>query len=192
MMKFFTICFFSFNLFSSGAQLFAPAKKASIASKEEKKETSKSKSTSSKAQEFFGLEWFDKNKKKLPHIRLKDLKGKLTFINVFLKTCPGCPKSHKIFKKLTEKYKSRKDIQFLGVQSVSYGHKQNSEKELHTIREKYGYDFPMAQDNQAVIIMQYGAGGTPWNIVLGPEGQIEHNYFFISEKDADKYVKKFL
>ncbi len=192
MKSFFIFLFISFNLIAGGAEPSQVVNNATAQKATTKLENSKTKSTSAKAQEFFGLEWFDKDKKKLPHMRLKDLKGKLTFINVFLKTCPGCPKSHKIFKKLTQKYKSRKDIQFLGVQSVSYGHKQNSERELHEIRAKYGYEFPMAQDNQAVIIMQYGAGGTPWNIVLGPQGQIEHNYFFISEQDADKYVKKFL
>jgi len=192
-MKIFTIfVLMSFNVLSSGAQLAKTTKETSLTKNSSDMKNTKKESKSSKAQEFFGLEWFDKDEKKMPHIRLKDLKGKLTFINVFLKTCPGCPKSHKIFKKLIDKYKDRKDIQFLGVQSVSYGHKQNTERHLHEIRKKYGYKFPMAQDNQAVFIMQYGAGGTPWNIVLGPEGTIEHNYFFISESDADKYVKKFL
>ncbi len=146
----------------------------------------------SPAPDFFGLEWYNSKKERIPNLRLKDLKGKLTFIDVFIKTCPGCPKSHKIFKKIYSKYKNRKDIQFLAIQSVSYGHKKNNLDALHQIRKEYGFDFPMAQDNQAVVIAQYGAGGTPWNIVIGPKGTIEHNYFFISEKDADKYVKNLL
>ncbi len=146
----------------------------------------------SKAPDFFGLEWYNSKHERIKNIRLADIKGKLTFIDVFIKTCPGCPKSHKIFKKIYNKYKNRKDVQFFGIQSVSYGHERNNLEGLKEIRKEYGFDFPMAQDDQAVVIAQYGAGGTPWNIVIGPEGTIEHNYFFISEEDADKYVSTLL
>ena len=102
-------------------------------------------------------------------------------------------------KELTKEFKDNDDITFLAVQTVFEGYNFNTQDKLRKNQLKYGLKIPMAhaagnpQSHEIPEIMRkYRSGGTPWTVIIDPEGWIVYNHFHIETKSAVKLIERLI
>ena len=102
-------------------------------------------------------------------------------------------------KKLTEKFDGNKNVVFLAVQTVFEGYGFNTQEKLRKNQLKYGVKVPMAHaagnpENHLPpeIMIDYRSGGTPWAVIIDPEGWVVFNNFHIDAEPAAEYIEKLL
>ncbi len=114
--------------------------------------------------------------------------------------CPGC-KTHGFptIKALTEHFESNPDVVFVAVQTVFEGFAVNTKDKLRESQVKYGIRVTMAHDagngSQGSIpktMINYRSGGTPWAVIINPEGTIVYNQFHIEAEQAVSMIQKLI
>ncbi|MCP4367500.1 MAG: TlpA family protein disulfide reductase [Deltaproteobacteria bacterium] len=144
--------------------------------------------------------WIDGYGNKIKPIKLKQLKGKVIYMYFFQAWCPGCH-SHGFptIKALTKEFKSNPDVAFLAVQTVFEGFTFNTENKLRENQIKYDIHVPMAHDTgkgkpgrTPETMINYRSGGTPWTVIIDPEGTIVYNQFHIDAKKATAMIRRLI
>ncbi len=102
-------------------------------------------------------------------------------------------------KKLTETFKGNHLVAFLAVQTVFVGFDSNTKDKLRKNQLKYSLKVPMAHaagDSQnhdvPTIMRNYRSGGTPWTVIIDPNGWVAYNHFHIDSKSAEELINKLL
>ena len=102
-------------------------------------------------------------------------------------------------KKLTERFSGNKRVVFLAVQTVFEGYSYNTEEKLRKNQLKYSVKVPMAHaagnpENHLPpeIMIKYRSGGTPWTVIIDPEGWVAFNDFHIEAQSAGAFIEKLL
>ncbi len=92
---------------------------------------------------------------------------------------------------LTKRFKNNDAVIFLAVQTVFEGHHVNTREKLRANQEKYGLAIPMAHDpgnpqttRIPKTMANYRSGGTPWTVIIDPNGQVIYNDFHIQVDKA--------
>jgi hypothetical protein len=85
------------------------------------------------------------------------------------------------------------------VQTVFEGYSSNSQEKLRPNQLKYELKIPMAHaagnpDTHQIpeIMRQYRSGGTPWTVIIDPEGGVVYNDFHIQSHQAVALIKRLL
>ena len=85
------------------------------------------------------------------------------------------------------------------MQTVFEGYGVNSEDKLRENQLKYDLKIPMAhapgnpQTHRIPEIMRkYRSGGTPWTVIIDPEGRVVYNQFHIDANPAAELIKVML
>ena len=111
-------------------------------------------------------------------INIKDLKGKVIWINFFATWCPPCKKELPVLQKnVYEKYRNNKDFVLVVV-----GREHTSE-ELVKFAEEKGYDLPFAPDVERKIFSLYAAQSIPRNVIIDQKGKISLQSIGYTEED---------
>jgi len=138
--------------------------------------------------------WIDKDGKST-QFNVSDHQGKWVFLKCFQSWCPGCH-SHGLpaVKKISEALVDNPNIVFAGIQTVFEGHFVNTIAKVRKTQVQYNLQFPMGhdvdEDDGAPSTMRnYRTGGTPWMILINPEGYVVFNDFGINEDKAIEYLK---
>ena len=83
---------------------------------------------------------------------------------------------------------------FLTVQTAFEGHQANTFKRGKQVLEKFKLDLPFGQDGapgvRPSIMRDFKTGGTPWTIVIDPEGVIRFSTFHLPAADAIRLIDK--
>jgi len=102
-------------------------------------------------------------------------------------------------KKLTEAFKNRDDVVFVGIQTVFEGFGINTAAKLRKNQVKYEVEIPMAHaagdqqtHNIPEIMRNYRSGGTPWTVIIDPSGKVAFNDFHIDAGPAVALIEKLL
>ena len=102
-------------------------------------------------------------------------------------------------KKLTEKFNGNNRVVFLAVQTVFEGYGYNTQEKLRKNQLKYGVKVPMAHatgnpENHLLpeIMINYRSGGTPWTVIIDPQGWVAFNDFHIEAEPAAEFIEKLL
>ncbi len=125
---------------------------------------------------------------------IDDYKGKTIYLYCFQSWCPGCHSSgFPTLKKVNEHYAEREDVAFLAVQTVFEGFSTNTHKRgIQIVTEKFGLDIPVGQsgskDNPSKLMRNYQTRGTPWTIIIGPDGVLRYGDFHIKSEQAIKLI----
>jgi len=144
--------------------------------------------------------WIDGDGLKKKTLRLKDLRGKVIYMYFFQDWCPGCH-SHGFptLKALSQKFKSNPDVFFIAVQTTFEGFSINTQDKLIANQKKYDINIPMAHDagnrkNRALpkTMIRYRSGGTPWTVIIDPEGIVVYNQFHITQKKAVATIQELI
>jgi hypothetical protein len=102
-------------------------------------------------------------------------------------------------KKLTEKFIGNQAVVFLAVQTVFEGYGYNTKEKLRKNQLKYSVKVPMAhaagspEDHiPPQIMINYRSGGTPWTVIIDPEGNVVYNDFHLEAESAAAFIEKLL
>ena len=93
--------------------------------------------------------------------------------------------------KVSQAFKNENKVKFLAVQTVFEGYGTNSPDKLRKNQLEWGLNIPMAhaagnpQTHDIPEIMKnYRSGGTPWKVIINPEGRVVYNQFHIQPSQA--------
>ncbi len=102
-------------------------------------------------------------------------------------------------KKLTETFEGHTEVAFLAVQTVFEGYSYNTEEKLRNNQLKYDVKIPMAHavgnpesHSPPEIMRNYRSGGTPWTVIVDPQGEVAYNDFHIEAESAAVLIEKLL
>jgi len=131
--------------------------------------------------------------------KLADHKNKFVFMEFWQYWCPGCH-AHGFpgLKKISDAFKDNKHFTALSIQTVFEGSWVNTESKMKSIQDKYElYDIVMGHDSgenhasgHPSSMRNYRSGGTPWAVVIAPNGRVIFNDFQINIDAAISYIKK--
>ena len=126
------------------------------------------------------------------HFELAGRRGKWVFLKCFQSWCPGCH-SHGFpaLQKISTAFVDNPMVVFAGIQTVFEGHFINTVDKLREIQLRYDLQMPMGHDPGAdgdhpQTMVDYRTGGTPWMILIDPQGEVIFNDYGI---DVDKAIE---
>ena len=101
--------------------------------------------------------------------------------------------------KLTQAFKNVDQVKFLAVQTVFEGHDYNSRDKLRKNQLEWDLKIPMAHaagnpETHEIpeIMKKYRSGGTPWKVIINPEGKVVFNQFHIKPSQAVTLIEGLL
>ena len=128
--------------------------------------------------------------------RLADHSGKWIFLKCWQSWCPGCH-SHGFpaLKRISDAMADNPRVVFAGIQTVFEGHYTNTRDKLRKIQLQYDLNMPMGHDpglesGRPQTMVDYRTGGTPWMILISPDGVVVFNDFGINAARAIEYLRQ--
>ena len=128
-------------------------------------------------------------------IDVGDYAGKVTYLYFFQSWCPGCHSSgFPTLQELTEKFGEDPDVAFVAIQTTFEGHKVNTASKLKKMADRYKLKIPFGQsageEGTPDIMRKYRTGGTPWVVIIDPQGIVRFNGHHISPEAAAKGIEQ--
>lgn len=144
-----------------------------------------------KATELRVDNWIDGEGNPREPLRLSDLGDGYKVLYCFQHWCPGChARGFPTLKKLVDQL-SGDGFGFAVIQTVFEGGETNTVDKLRENQLKYelsipfGHDVPSSSSRLPTVMQDYQTGGTPWFIVIDPQGTVIFADFHL---DADRFI----
>jgi len=124
----------------------------------------------------------------------QQLEGKWVFLKCFQNWCPGCHKyGFPALKKVADAFHDNDKIEVLAVQTVFEGFGINTKESVRELQQRYELPIMMGHDSgnpnadhTPRTMREYRTGGTPWMVIVAPNGEVIYNQFHIN---ADKFIE---
>lgn len=122
---------------------------------------------------------------------LAEQRGKWVFLKCFQSWCPGCHAyGFPVLQQISGALAGNPGVVFASIQTVFEGHITNTVDKVREIQLRYDLRMPMGHDpgpegGHPRTMIDYRTGGTPWMILIDPQGQVAFNDFGI---DVDKVI----
>jgi peroxiredoxin len=126
---------------------------------------------------------------------MSETEGRWVYLKCFQAWCPGCHK-HGLpaLKKVVDAFAGDRRLLPVAVQTVFEGFAVNSREKLRETQERYalpikfGHDpgDPVYNDARPQTMRDFRTGGTPWVVIIDPQGWVVYNDYHI---DADRFVE---
>lgn len=128
--------------------------------------------------------WIDA-KGKPAEFSVQEQKGKWVFLKFFQNWCPGCHKSgFPTLKKFADEFHQHPGVAIAGVQTVFEGFGVNTQSAVRELQLRYDLPVIMGHDpgtkatqNHPLTMINYRSGGTPWLVLVAPDGTVVFNDF---------------
>lgn len=143
-------------------------------------------------------DWIDGDGKPTT-FKLADHKGKFVFMEFWQSWCPACH-SHGFptLKKITDAFEGNKYFTAVAIQTTFEGHSVNTADKMREVQQRYdlnivfGHDAgdPKKWEGHPKTMIEYRSGGTPWAVLISPEGKVLFNDFLISSENAIKVLRE--
>ena len=127
---------------------------------------------------------------------LAEQRGKFVFIECWQAWCPGCH-SHG-FPGLQKIHAALKDSQYftaVAIQTTFEGYSSNTIDKLEVMQQRYSLPIIMGHDQgnsdthtHPTTMRSYRTGGTPWAILISPDGIVLYNDFSIHAENVITYL----
>ena len=105
-----------------------------------------------KAPSLSGLKWLSSEP-----LQIEDLKGNVVLIRFWLVGCPFCENTAPSLVELNNKYRDR-GLKVIGIHHPK-SERTMDEQLVLSVARQFGYDFPIAQDNDWKVINDYWLSG---------------------------------
>lgn len=123
-------------------------------------------------------------------------RGKWVFLKCFQDWCPGCHSSgFPTLQAFSEKFHDHPDVAIAGIQTVFEGFTSNTLEDVRKLQLRYELPIIMGHDPgdkathaRPVTMQAYRTGGTPWLILIDPEGTVVFNDFHVNTEKLIEYV----
>ncbi|RMH19407.1 MAG: TlpA family protein disulfide reductase [Acidobacteria bacterium] len=127
---------------------------------------------------------------------VSDFRGKVLYVFCFQSWCPGCH-SHGFptLQAVYDRFKDDEGVAFVAVQTVFEGFASNSASDGARTMAEYELPIPWAQAEgehrrPPPFMVDYRTGGTPWTILIDPEGTVRFDGFGIEPDQAIAVIEK--
>ncbi|MGI9336213.1 MAG: peroxiredoxin family protein [Gammaproteobacteria bacterium] len=128
---------------------------------------------------------------------LASARGSWVFLKCFQAWCPGCHSSgFPTLKKVTDAFAEEPRVTPVGLQTVFEGFSTNTQDRVREMQLRYELPILMGHDagdpdgiHLPVTMVNYRTGGTPWIIVINPQGLVVYNNFHIDAAKLIEYLK---
>lgn len=129
---------------------------------------------------------------------VKESKGKWVFLKCFQNWCPGCHKSgFPTLKAFADEFHGHPDVAIAGIQTVFEGYSSNTVDDVRNLQLQYELPVVMGHDpgNSTThelpsTMKNYRTGGTPWLVLIAPDGKVVFNDFQVNPTLLIEFVKK--
>lgn len=141
--------------------------------------------------------WIDANGEPTT-FSIADSKGKWTLLKCFQNWCPGCHKSgFPTLKAFSDHFHDNPKVAIAGIQTVFEGHSVNTQDAVRELQLRYelpivmGHDPGNAETHAKPNTMRdYNTGGTPWIILINPDGVVSHNAYHAPTDQLINFVER--
>ncbi len=136
-------------------------------------------------------DWIDGDGKSTS-FKLAEHRGKFVFMEFWQSWCPGChAHGFPTLKKITDAFKDNKHFTAIAIQTTFEGHTVNTSDKMREIQKRYDLDIIFGHDagdpkshGHPKTMVDYRSGGTPWAVLISPEGKVLFNDFQINADGA--------
>ena len=121
-------------------------------------------------------------------------RGKWIYLKCFQNWCPGCHEyGFPALKKVADAFSGSDRVVAAAVQTVFEGFGVNTQESVRNLQVRYQLAIPMGHDpgthdTYPSTMRLYRTGGTPWVIIISPEGRVVFNHFHV---EAEKSIAFF-
>lgn len=141
--------------------------------------------------------WIDANGEPTT-FSIADSEGKWILLKCFQNWCPGCHKyGFPTLKAFSDRFHDNPRVAIAGIQTVFEGHSVNTQEAVRDLQLRYELPITMGHDPgnaethaRPNTMRDYKTGGTPWIILINPEGVVTHNAFHAPTEQLIAYVER--
>lgn len=143
--------------------------------------------------------WIDGKGKQTKAFSVSANKGKWVFLKCFQHWCPGChAQGFPSLQKLVNAFGQHDQVAIAAIQTTFEGFFTNTQSALLKNQNRYELDIPFGHDSgddkaehgdrgrYPSTMVNYRTGGTPWMVVINPQGTVVYNNFHIN---MDKLIE---
>ena len=131
------------------------------------------------------------------HFSVTESRGKWVFLKCFQNWCPGCHSSgFPTLQAFSKKFGDHPDVAIAAIQTVFEGYRSNTVDDVRKLQLRYDLPITMGHDpgdpethDRPVTMKAYRTGGTPWLILISPEGNVVYNNFHVKTESLIEYVE---
>lgn len=124
-------------------------------------------------------------------------RGQWVFIKCFQDWCPGCHSSgFPSLKAFADEFASNPKVAIVAIQTVFEGFSSNTVEDVRKLQLQYelpvtmGHDPGNPEDDYRPQTMRkYRTGGTPWIILIAPDGKVIYNDFSVNTPKLIDYIQ---
>lgn len=143
-------------------------------------------------------QWINAAGDPIPGYGLDQMPGVYKVIFCYQDACPGCHiTGFPALVKLVKAFQGSRLVSFAAVQTVFEDFEANSVGRVAENQLKYALPIPFGHDAGqgragagSVLMQRYRNGGTPWFIVVDPEGVVIYNHFSIDPEKLIAQLKR--
>ena len=141
--------------------------------------------------------WIDQNGEP-GHFSVTESKGKWVFLKCFQDWCPGCHSSgFPTLQKFAGAFWNHPKVAIAGIQTVFEGFSSNTVEDVRKLQLRYELPITMGHDpgvpdgdHRPATMKNYRTGGTPWIILINPDGVVVFNDYHVNTDKLIDYVSK--
>ncbi|MGB0846796.1 MAG: peroxiredoxin family protein [Thiolinea sp.] len=141
--------------------------------------------------------WIDKEGK-AGHFSVAENRGKWVFLKCFQNWCPGCHATgFPTLKAFADEFHDHPKVAIAGIQTVFEGFTANTQDDVRKLQLRYELPITMGHDpgnedthERPQTMAKYRTGGTPWLILIAPDGRVVFNSFHVKTDKLIAYVKE--
>ena len=140
--------------------------------------------------------WIDKDGNS-SNFSMGEAQNKWVMLKCFQDWCPGCHSSgFPTLKKFADAFWDHPDVAIAGIQTVFEGFSTNTVEDVRKLQLKYELPIVMGHDpgnpdgdHRPTTMKNYRTGGTPWIIIIAPDGRVVFNDFHVNVDNLIDYVR---
>lgn len=141
--------------------------------------------------------WIDADGKPA-HFSVAESRGKWVFLKCFQNWCPGCHSSgFPTLQAFSERFHDHPKVAIAAIQTVFEGFRSNTIDDVRKLQLRYDLPIIMGHDPgneethaRPVTMQAYRTGGTPWLILISPDGTVVYNNFHVDRNKLIEFVEK--
>lgn len=143
--------------------------------------------------------WIDKDGEDA-HFSVTENRGKWVFLKCFQNWCPGCHSSgFPALQKFSAAFHDHPGVAIAGIQTVFEGFGTNTQADVRKLQKRYDLPIIMGHDpgnrddpdgdHRSQTMKLYRTGGTPWLIVIDPQGTVVFNHFRVNTEKLIEHIR---
>lgn len=129
---------------------------------------------------------------------IEKARGKWVFLKFFQNWCPGCHSSgFPTLQAMCKEFYGHPKVEIAAVQTVFEGYSSNTKDSVRELQLRYDIPATMGHDEgdrekhlPCKTMMDYRTGGTPWLVLIAPDGGVVFNNFHVDDEKLIDYLKE--